>query len=213
MADTNALHAGLTTTRLDADEVTLRERRRKMAAARGNLAALMCSRYGVDPTVNPAPSVASLAAAEFAELADILGLDPTPHPRGGGLCRKCRQPIPLSAVSRNVGGGPSKGYKTGMCWWCSQGLQRPEDAKPAVVRRADDQPALSAAGSSYRGGTGHCTGCGREHHLTGEGRLRRHLGWENRAGVQVRLRFECPGSGELSREHADLAHLAEVMPS
>ncbi len=49
------------------------ERSERDRNARGNLAAMACDRFGVDPT-NPDPQRSRVAAAWFAELADMLGL-------------------------------------------------------------------------------------------------------------------------------------------
>lgn len=207
MADQMTVQAGTDATRLDLDETAVQERRRKQAAARGNLAALMCERYGVDPTVEPHPTSLDekYAAAEFADLTSILGLAPAqPHTRG--LCKQCGGDRPMYA---HTGAG---GYRPGLCWWCSRGIPRPADAAPAVQRRTG-QPDQPLAPSDYRGGTGHCPECDRAYHLTGEGHLRPHPGWENRGGVQVRLSTPCPGSGELSRELADLAALTKAAVS
>lgn len=62
--------------------------------ARGNLAAMCCTRWGVDPGSDRADGLAVKAAArEFATLADMLGLNGSPR-RTVCLRESCGQPIP-----------------------------------------------------------------------------------------------------------------------
>lgn len=49
------------------------ERAERNRTARANLAAMACEKFGVDPAC-PDPSRAAVAAAWFAEVADLLGL-------------------------------------------------------------------------------------------------------------------------------------------
>jgi hypothetical protein len=67
---------GTATTRVttDIDAVAAARKAATRAAARKNLAAILCKRHGVDLTIGD-PDGLFDAAQEFAELCDVLGLD------------------------------------------------------------------------------------------------------------------------------------------
>lgn len=96
--------------RLSATEQEAERQQQRNRAARGNVAAMICDRHGVVPGADNATLAVQLAAREFADLADALGLDgPVRDPgrcpcgrqlsasqttrrknqRNSGLCRTC----------------------------------------------------------------------------------------------------------------------------
>lgn len=85
------------------------------ARARGNLAAIICDTWSVDLADPRRDDMALMsAAAEFAELADILGLGPAPE-RVPGHCA-CGATLPFtSASARNA-----SDHNAGMCVVCTR---------------------------------------------------------------------------------------------
>lgn len=69
------------------------------ATARKNLAAIVCGWYDVRPGQRNVPAAEQLAAREFADLAEALGLDPVPE-RAPGTCRSCGGPMHLNRQIR-----------------------------------------------------------------------------------------------------------------
>jgi hypothetical protein len=72
------------------------------AAARKNLAALICERHGINPSAGASDrSRLTEVASEFALLADILGLNPAPA-TPLGCCPACGQPRSLTASREHL---------------------------------------------------------------------------------------------------------------
>lgn len=87
---------------------------RRDKAARGNLAAMCCDWYNVDPRRASSGQVGvQLAARDFALLADILGLGgPAASP---GTCTRCGQPLPFARQTK-----PHTGQTRGVCARCER---------------------------------------------------------------------------------------------
>jgi hypothetical protein len=183
MSAQDRIAGGMDATYVPQDEAHARLREAARIKARGNLAAIACEWYGVDPRRPSGPGV-QLAAQEFATLADVLGLDGDES--RPGICRECRAKLPATTKGR-----PDlvEGRRRGLCYHCTTGL-------PVQRRYEPDKPTPAPAGN-YRGGVGRCPHCDREYYLDGDGRLRSHPAWTVAAGgAHVRRRYDCPGSGE-----------------
>lgn len=77
MTAQEGIDSGFAATYVPQDVAAARLREANQRAARGNLAAMCCDWYAVDPTrpVPPGHAGAALAAADFALLCEALGLD------------------------------------------------------------------------------------------------------------------------------------------
>lgn len=180
----DSIGGGLDATCLPQDELAVAERAVRQAAARANLAAFACDWYGVDPVgARGADLPVRLAAAEFATMCDVLGLETGPG-RSPGTCRGCGTTLPMSSAFHQ-----GTGYNTGHCWACVNGTP----ARPATE-------AKPATPSSYRGGVGRCAYCHRDYHLDGGGRFRTHPAWVLLRGIRRRVDRDCPGSGQRADE-------------
>jgi hypothetical protein len=84
------------------------------ANARANLAALVCSRHGIDVSGPVGRHDIAAAAAEFAELSAMLGLEAAPD-REPGTCRRCGGSMALNRQIRR------DKRTNGLCETCDQG--------------------------------------------------------------------------------------------
>lgn len=73
--DSSITHDGV---RVPMDPASIAARQRRDRAARGNLAAMVCDHWGVDPGSDRGSARAKAAARDFAQLAAALGLEPAP---------------------------------------------------------------------------------------------------------------------------------------
>jgi hypothetical protein len=177
----NSLGGGLRTagTTIVAPAQEAARRARIRAAARANLAAVLCEEYGVDPTeAAPSPSALRQAAASFAELATILGL--TAGASGGAAARGGSGTTEPDAETRPA--------------------LRSRSASASAASPAPPPPALPAGRDrlrwSYPAPAGRCPACDRIYQLTRRGRLRTHKEWKADAtGARYRSTQDCPASG------------------
>lgn len=86
-------------------------RRNRDRTARGNLAALACQRFGVDPTTGAGPVVE--AAEWFADLAEILGLDSAPPAELDPVEEQPTVEPPAEPVWRYLSGSPVGHIRSG----------------------------------------------------------------------------------------------------
>lgn len=121
MTLTDPMNGGSSTARVPTPDAADRARNEAtQARARGNLAAIICDTWGVDPA-DPRRDAMALASAadEFAELAGYLGLQATAE-RVPGHCA-CGAVLPLSTASANC----AADYAAGMCLACTRKARRP----------------------------------------------------------------------------------------
>jgi hypothetical protein len=116
MTLTDPMNGGSSTARVPTPDAADRARNEAtQARARGNLAAILCDTWSVDPADPDWDDMALMSAAdEFAELADILGLGPAVE-RAPGRC-ECGVVLPLSYVT----GSGSGIYGDGQCTACTR---------------------------------------------------------------------------------------------
>lgn len=115
MKDTlHGISEGVYTSRVHAAPDAVDHRTNQQSTARGNLAAIILERHGIDPrTIGPA-DLPETVRTELRELAEALGLD-LPAPRRPGYCA-CGTPLAISAAGPKMGG-----YIRGKCLRCSRG--------------------------------------------------------------------------------------------
>jgi hypothetical protein len=145
------------------------------AAARANLAAVLCEEYGINATEAGHSSAAlRRAAAAFAELAAVLGLSVD---AAGSLDSGAR-------------GATWPSMEAGIEGWSwPPGADTDPPPQPVAAGRNPQRWA-------YPGPAGRCPACDRSYQLTRQGRLRIHRAWKvDPAGVRYRSAQDCPASG------------------
>ena len=195
--DVGSMSGGAHTGRVPVDDLSAEQRAQKQAQARGNMAALVLTRHGLDPRRITTADIPPAVKEELRELAQAMGIDGRPV-RKPGHCA-CGAVLPMGAATSSA----KFETRNGQCRRCSSGHPpaQPEDNARSVV--ADSSPTVYRVPAAMTDNTGRCGSCDRRYRLDSLGRLPAHPGWAVRRGVLVRLSTDCRGSRRTPEDSGD----------